>query len=365
MESYAGTIKATINGIIRDIDSNAIFDKEKKSLYLKMFEEYECWQPLIRLLRRCINEEKSRKIEYYITLAKIYNKVLNDLQTTAQVCSQVIKDCNLTYPVFHLEMLAEISSQGEYFVEATVLETVYSMFSSPKDTILCLERLCFIYEKKRHDEARLNECYEKLMSFDANNIKALRYFKAMHTQCYDWEGVIRILKTLHASYERPNDKYLAAQEMAAIYQYQMDQPQKALDTIQDLCADSPLDTSIIRYDAFSRLRDWGGCLRTLDYCLKRAGSSHDKAIIYLKMGDIQERQGNSHEACASYHASLRYDPETLESYERLIYHALSDFDWPTTIRYLELLKSHVKNQKLVQRIAVVRDDLKKLLGESQ
>ena len=363
MEPNPISIKQTINAIIDDINGEFVFDENKLLEYLGVLEDYECWQPYFRLLSKCIDEQKFRKIDHYIKLARIHNLVFADLDTAAQVCARLIADLELSYEVFQAQVLAEVVTSGDYLAEASVLDRVFPAFSSKQDLISCLERLCFIFEKKRHNDVRLSEYYEKLINIDSNNIKALRYFKGIYIQSNEWEEVIRILQALHSHYERQNDKYLAAQEMATIYQYQMDLPQKALDTIQNLCGESPLDTTVIRYDAFSRLRDWQGCLDTLDTCLKKVDGSHDKSIIQLKMGELYERMGKSREAVSCYQASIRYNPELLESYERLIYFSLRDLDWFSTVRYMELLRSQIKNRNLAKKISLVCDGIKSLIAE--
>ena len=363
MELDSSSIKTTINTIIDEISGDFVFDETKLQLYFSNLEGYECWQPYFRLLSRCIDEQRFRKVEYYIRLARIHNLVFNDPVATAAVCARLIVDLELSYTAFQAQALAEIVSPGDYIGEASILDRVFPIFTSKEDLITCLERLCFIFEKKRHNEGKLNEYYERLLGIDPCNIKALRYFKGVYTQANDWTEVIRILEILSSQSQRTSDKHLAAQEMATIYQYQMDLPLKALETIENLCAESPLDTALIRFDAFTRLRDWGGCIDTLNSCLIKADSHQEKAIIHLKMGELYERQARPIEAFTSYQACLRYNPELLEAYEKLIYHSLRDLDWLSTVKHLELLRSQLKNRNLAKKLSLLSGGIKKMIDD--
>ncbi len=105
------------------------------------------------------------------------------------------------------------------------------------------------------------------MQLDPLNIKALRYFKLLFTQNYEWEKVVTMLRNLLTASKHARDVFRVGQELAAVLLYQLDRPQEAIDVVTKYCEGSPLDTSTISYDAYQRLNDWQGCLRILRECV--------------------------------------------------------------------------------------------------
>src|SRR5690606_9965975 len=131
--------------------------------------------------------------------------------------------------------------------------------------------------KKTHNEQLLDRAYKRLREVDPTNVKALRYFKLYFTQANEWEEVVAILKTLLGSVTRPQEVYRVAQELAAIYLYQLDMADEAITTLDTYCEGSPLDASQIMFDAYQRMANWNGCLKVLRQCLVSVGTDRDRA----------------------------------------------------------------------------------------
>ena len=189
-----------------------------------------------------------------------------------------------------------------------------------------------------------------MLNLDPSNTKALRYFKAVFTQSQDWENVVRILKVLYESSKHRNDAYRIAQELATVYLFQLDLPQSCLDVLDAYCQGSPLDTSSLYYEASYRKRDWRGCLEVLESYLSKVDNDTNRAIIYLKMGELHELLNDIDSAIKCYELSYESQKTLLESLENLIEINIDLKNWPKVVTWLECMKKTTDKPHLSERI---------------
>jgi tetratricopeptide (TPR) repeat protein len=261
-----------------------------------------------------------------------------------------MKDLKLSYSDFREKVLHSVVNEMDFDQEAIILQAILPRLKSKEDSVSCLERLCLIYEKKKYDEAQLNKSYEKLYDLDPTNIKALRYFKVVYTQTNQWEKVVQILLNLYHSAKHVNDKYRSAQELAAVYLYQLDQPTNAIDAIEKYCVDSPLNTFTIHYEAYYRIQNWEGCLKVLRNYLKRVEGGLNKAIIHLKIGELEEQVNRISDAEQSFLQAVELAPKMLEPIENLLEMFLDTHNWDKVMTYLQKLYDLVDDPFLKDKI---------------
>ncbi|MFW7378180.1 MAG: tetratricopeptide repeat protein [Oligoflexus sp.] len=324
-------------------------DEEVDRLLLTL-EAFECWEPYFRLIHKKIKIAARRSINDYIRLARVYYRSLENLRKAGDVCFQMVRDLNVPFVLLRDEIIPQILYEEDFKSEASLLEAMLPALDERSDTISCLERLCLIYEKKKYDEQRLNNCYEKLVSLDPQNLKALRYFKVVYTQNQDWGRVVRVLRDLYENSRHVNDRYRIAQELATVYLYQLDEPRAAIEVIETLCKNSSLDTTTIHYEAFYRLEDWQGCMRVLELYLEKLEAPFDKAIILYKIGELETMLGRVSHAKERYQQSLRFAPHLLEALENLIEIFVEQRDWAGVLNSLEHLKNVVHKEQLKERV---------------
>lgn len=317
---------------------------------VQTLEAYECWAPFFRLLKAKIGTPQRRERGDYIRMARVYYLYLEDEASAGDICHQMIRDLNIPFVEFRDEISPQIIASEDFTAEAQLFDAILPSLGSRDDTIACLERLCLIYEKKKYDEVQLNQTYEKLVSLDPANLKALRYFKVIYTQNHEWPKVVRVLRQLYENSTHLNDRYRIAQELATVYLYQLDEPQAAIEVVESLCQGSPLDTTTIHYEAFYRLQNWQGCLQVLERYLAKLDSAYDQGIVFYKLGELEQMLGRPSGAAQRYRQSLRLAPTLLESMERLIELAIDQKDWESVLKLLGQLRNAVQKEHLQERI---------------
>jgi tetratricopeptide (TPR) repeat protein len=319
--------------------------------YITTFEEYECWSPYFIILSQKLKSKTTSSRETYVRLARVQSLYLEDVFAAAETCAQLVKNLEISFNTFLLEIIPEIVEKDDFASEAAILQAVTTEFSNPADHASCLERLCMLYEKKTYNERQLSASYEKLLEIDRKNVRALRYFKLVYTQSQDWENVARLLQDLMKSVKHQQERFRVAQELATVLLYHLDQPEDSIRVIEAYCAESPLDTTNIQYEAYQRLRDYQGCHRILTARLKKESDGINQAIIYYKLGEVLTNLEKPREATESYEKAALLWQDFLDPIEKLLYIANKAKDWPRILHWLEELKGRLKVTDNSRRVA--------------
>ncbi len=347
--------------MVAQVDSGVALSADVRNDILQTFEQYECWGPYFRLIKRSLQDPAARHISDYVRLARVQNLYLEDVFAGAETCAHLVAELSVNYQRFSEEILPHVIEFEDFAAEATILSAVCDRFTIVVDRVACLERLCMLFEKKTHNETQLAKTYERLLAIDPRNVKALRYFKMVFTQNSEWEEVVGILKTLIGCVTHRQELYRVAQELAAIFLYQLDMAEEAINILETHCVESPLDTSTILYDAYQRLANWHGCLKVLRQCLLNVDSDAGRAVLHLKIASLHEQLNELDQALDNFGKASKLWPTFLDPIEGMINVALVKKDWPLVSTWLEHLAVKVEDDKLKaqlrQAIRRVQDGL--------
>ncbi|MBP9706131.1 MAG: hypothetical protein KBD78_00700 [Oligoflexales bacterium] len=326
-------------------------DKDQVDRVLKTLANFECWVPFQKLIEQHTRHgDRADQLQRLVWFAKIQYQNLSDLPGCLNSCELVLRQNKLNYQNFRNDVLYQIINNEEWPTEAAILEHICNLFHDRTDRVRCLERLCLIYEKKLPKEDELSATYEKLLSTDENNIKALKYFKLVYSQENDWLQVRKILERLLKLSEK-NEAFRVAQELASLLIYQVDDAKSAIEILDKYCKNSPLDTSNLYYDAFFNTKNWDACIRILEQLLLKSKLAKEKAILNYRLSEILNFKDDLAKSIEKCELALTLDPKLLETYEHLIGVYLLLKDWKNTYRILKLLKQEIQNLFVRERLA--------------
>jgi hypothetical protein len=325
---------------------------------LELLGIHECWDPYFRLAKKLLSNPPFKTQRLFTQIARSQNLSLEDIFGATDTCISAVRELGLTYLKFTEEILSQILESEDFASEATILSGVATVFRDHSDHIQALERLCLLYEKKLHNDRLLAETYDKLLATDGGNLKALRYFKLVFTQNNEWEEVCRILKALLQNVSYPQEIYRVAQELAAVWLYQLNEPREALQVLETFCSDSPLDTSNILYDAYESLGDLNGCLKILRECLLNASDDTGRAKLLFKIAALEEQQGDQNSALQHYQKSFTLWPPLLDAAEGIISIAVEQKNWKLLEDTLNSLLENTQDIRLRGQIDQARRRLK-------
>ncbi len=353
-----------IRRLVQQLDGGAALSAEARNDALETFERYECWGPYLRLVKKGIDHAASRQLGDYVRLARAQNLYLEDTFAAAETCSLLVQHLKIGFARFCEEVLLRVIEPEDYGAEAAIMGAICDKLPTKDDLVACLERLALLYEKKTHNDGQLSKTYERLLAVDKLNVKALRYFKLAYTQNNEWEEVVEVLKTLLKAVRRPQELFRVAQEFAAIYLYQLDRAEDAINVLETYCADSPLDTSTILFDAHQRLANWQGCLKVLRQCLLSVDDDYSRAVLHLKIASLHEQLAELDAAQDNFVKSATLWPNLLDSVEGVINVALAKRDWKTIQHWLDVLAGKVSDERLGAQLKQVQKRLKDGLDHS-
>lgn len=317
---------------------------------LQTLEAFECWEPWTNLVKAHAKLHPDSFVDDYCLLARIQILYFEDVLAAADCCRMLVESSGMSFERFRSNVLDRVIEQDDFAAEGIILQSVWERFSALPDRIASLERICFIYEKKHHNEVLLNQFYERLIKIHPENAKALRYFRTLYTQMQDWSSVVSILKRLLSASKHPQEIFRYAQELAAVYLYQLDDANNAIHYIEEHCKNSTLDTSTIHYEAYHRLGKYDGCLKVLRACLATIEDDSTKAVIHYRIASLFEQQGQHQLAFENYEKTLRLQDHFLEAIEGLISTSIKLKNWTGVKEWLAVLASNVTSPALANQI---------------
>lgn len=349
-----------LHAVIQQVkDGKNFADDEALREAEKILGDHECWLPLFELWDSRLTGDKRSDLDIFLRKIKIEIVYFSDNQLVAKRAQEIVRRFRLSFNVFRIEVLG--FGGEDWFLESDILQAVCHEFVNVSDRVKCLERICSLYEKKIPDERLLDKFYRELIDIDSRNIKALKYFKMIHSQNFDWDLVIDALRRIIAHANR-SEAYRAAQELAAIYLYSKNEPQEALRIIDEHCADSPLDKSTILHDIYTRLGDWSACISLLQQKLTGEQQATKQAELHVKIAKLQDKLGRNDLATQEYEQALAKDFDCLEAFEAVVESCIQREEWPAAIHWLNELGNRVDKSQLArieqlkEKIAIISDE---------
>lgn len=318
---------------------------------LGQLESFECWQPLFRYLDQVIASGGASLADGYARSIRIRLRYFDDIVTAQALAADLVRRCQLDFIAFRDLVLNEQVIPGlTASHEAALLEAVCDAFSAQGDRVQSMERLTSVYEKRLFNEVKLHQVFERLIKLDADNVKALRYFKVAFSQNGDWEQVARVLRRLINVAKSSREKYRLAHDLAYNLVYHMDQPRDALLVLDRYCRESPLDVSQIEFDAAYRTGDLDQCIRVLRSALSHVRDDAGRAIIYFRMAGLSRQAGHNRECEKQLRESIATWPVFLDPFESLIQLFLDERRWQDVASTLNELASRIQDPELAAQI---------------
>ena len=343
--------------VIAKIKNGEQFSASEQSEVEHLLVEHECWKPLFKLLDRGLTGKIRSDLHVHQSKLKIEVEYLSNWQAALQRVQEIVSRLGVDFDFFRLEILQQIV-ENNWQKQADILMAVHDKFQHLSDKIKCLERICFIYEKKIPNEELLRKFYLTLNKLDNKNIKAMKYFKMLHSQNFEWDKVIGLLKKIMAN-GNTSEVYRSAQELATVYLYSKNLPQRSLEVLNKYCADSPLDKFAILYDIYTRLNDWKSCITLLRAKLASSRSPIAQSKLHFKIGNLLERLADWQGAVEEYKQAFNKDMNFISALEKMIDIYAREGNWEDVLVCLQELQDKVSERSKHLRIEKLINDIKR------
>ena len=351
---------AAVRRIIASINAGDQLTPTQQHEAQQLLTDHECWIPLFQLLDNKLKDGSQDALAVFLHKISIEIKYLSEHERVAKRAREIVKRFGVDFAWFRLKILSTID--GNWYLEADVLKAVCMDFRAQPDRVKCMEKICSLYEKKIPDEQLLQKYYRDLLKIDPKNILALKYYKLLHYQNFDWERVIDALRKI-MRWGNLSDTYRSAQEMAAVHLYSKNNPQEAWRIMQQHCADSPLDQSTILYDIHARLGNDRECVQILQKKLAAARHPALQAQLHVRIAALQEKLGHLDAATQEYERAFEKDPCQIEIVEKITRVHLQRDDLRSVMDWLRKLENRVTEEEHRERLRRLQNMVKKRLAE--
>jgi tetratricopeptide (TPR) repeat protein len=324
-------------------ESDAKYDE-----ILSVLESHECWNSWFDAIKA--KNKSSYDLNDYIRMIRVNIFYLEDVESASGTAKDLVSSKKMSYTDFRKLVLDKLLESEAYKTEGALLKGVWDVFPSRDDQIAAVERLCFIFEKKSHNETLLQHFYGLLRHMHPENAKALRYFRNLYSQSQDWGAVIDVLKKLLSSSKHKQEVFRYAQELAAVHLYQLGDCREAIRYIEEYCAGSTLDTSTVHYEAYYRLGNLEGCLRVLRSALLVVEDAETRAIIHYRIACIYDQLGQPQLAYDNFRKTLELHDDFFEAIEGLISSSIKLKNWVAVRDWLNVLAGKTRSPNLVGQL---------------
>jgi tetratricopeptide (TPR) repeat protein len=353
----------SISDILKHSSSEDIARSVHYHQLTQTLELHECWSLWFAAVKSHTKLNRLN-LDDYVKMIRVNIIYLEDIDAASILSRDLLQIFRLGYLDFRNQVLDQVLEFEDFRNESVILTGVWEYFSLREDQISAIERVCFIFEKKAHNESLLHQYYEKLRKIHPENPKALRYFRNLYSQSQEWALVIEVLSKLLTTAKHKQEVFRYAQEAAAVYLYQLGNYEESIRYIEEYCAGSTLDTSTIHYEAYFRLGNLDGCLRVLRSALNAADDQLTKSIIHYRIAVIYEQLNQYEQSYENFKKTLELNDNFFEAIEGLICSAIKLKKWVAVLDWLNVLAGRTQFPHLAVQIKTGIERLKEGLSNA-
>lgn len=341
MKEDLGYSPDQVKQMVGQVMSGESLAREESQNYKSVFRAYECWKPYIKLLEDSLQRSNNDDLENeFVDLIYAFFRFYYDFNAAVKYSKDYLSKLKPEFETFRVRLLDQLDLAD---IEKTEYLKTLAGFFARQEQVKCLEYISTIFEKKLHDEKQLSGTYKKILSLEPKNLRSLRFFKTVYMQNEEWDQVADVLLKIIAASPHASEKYRVAHELSGVYLYQLDQPKKAIETLEMYCQNSPLDKSSLLYEAYAKGEQWDKCIDVLEKLLISLNDEQKKPFIFYRLGLLVARTGNLDKAREYLQKANEMAPQLWEPMEELIHVAILQKNWSELLVLLSELIDKVKN----------------------
>jgi tetratricopeptide (TPR) repeat protein len=308
-------------GIGKSIPYFHAMSRSEQDESLKVLEAYECLGQVVRLLDWRLQQSKSSDVSIfsdYLWMMRVYYLGIEDFERFVEVAIRAVTTLSLPFSIVRIHIAEAILGVENFQDQAKLFNRLADVFVSRAQLIPLLERLALIYEKKLFLDEKVDEVYRKLLEVDADNVKALRYYKLHHMQSGQHIEAAQQLERLVTVLQNPFEKQRAAHELAQIFLYNLNNPARAREILETQCSDSLLDTHLTLMEALERLGAYADLVALLRQVVHSTENYEDKASLHLRISYALLKSGDFDGSVMAAQAAVDLMPQSFLAHEALL-----------------------------------------------
>ena len=291
--------------VVEFVKSGSIIPISKQQSYLSLLADFECWDMFIQAVKIMTKVMlKDRLIDYHGYVSRICFNYLENYSLFEDLLIESSKSLKMPFNVFWRLMINDAMDHKDYVAEARALEKLILKEPNKQFAEKALERLVLLYEEKIYNDELINNTYKKLLRLNANNVKALIYFKNICTQRQDWKEVEHLLKSLIVSNQLTIEKNYYIIELAAVYLNYLNETNLAKDLLKQITGKNGYHTCKTKFCLLSLSGEYSSAFDCLKDMLEVVEDPSKKAHIYFHLALTRLNLNEIEEAFADFEKSL-------------------------------------------------------------
>ncbi len=316
----------------------------------KLYVRADKWEEIIRINEmesQIVNDQK-QVISLLHRSGEIYEEKLNDKDKAIETYKQV-----LTLSPAYLPALQNLGRL--YFIKGlwdeliTMYRQEMEISRNESQKISLLYKIGELYEEKlvRLDDAIA--AYQQVLEIQPGNFPALKALGRIYSSQRDWANLIEILEKEATAIEDPNQKTIALFRVAEIWEYQLQRPEKAIETHQYIL--QLLNDHALSLNALIRLytarKEWREVLSVYERELSATTNPARQIQILFRMAEIHANEVNDLvQAADTYEKILSIEPDHLASMEALERIYLAQRNYPSLMKVYEAMAQRTTDDQL-------------------
>jgi cellulose synthase operon protein C len=328
----------------------------------KLFVRADRWTDLIQindLEAQLINDQK-QVVSLLHRNVEIYEEKLNDKDAAIEMYKKVLALSPAYLPALQsLGRLYFIKGRWDDLIAMHRQEIEVTLNEDQQITLLY--KIGELFEEKLVQEDKAIVAYQEVLRLQSTNFPAMKALIRIYTNKRDWERLIEIYERESSVLEDPQQKSLSLFRVAEIHENHLNQPEKAIETLQAILQIFPTHAPSIRslIRLHTRAQDWRGLLGVYEKEIQNTSNETQQVQILSSMAEIYSLHVNDLvRAAESYEKVLLIKPNHLSAMEALERIYLSQRNYGALTRVYEMLSQRTADKLLQQSLQAQIADLK-------
>jgi tetratricopeptide (TPR) repeat protein len=307
----------------------------------KLHVRADRWEDMINvneLEAQLINDQK-QVVSLLHRNGEIYEEKLNDKDKAIEMYKKVLALAPSYLPALQsLGRLYFIKGRWEDLIAMHRQEIEVTL--NEDQQIALLYKIGELFDEKLVQEDKAIVAYQEVLRIQPTNFPALKSLIRIFANKRDWESLIEVYEKESNVLEDPQQRALSLYRVAEIWENHLDQPEKAVETLQSILQTIPDHTpsmrSLIRL--YAQAEDWRGLLGVYERQLQNSVLESQTIQIFGAIAEIYTNQLNDLVQAAECHEKvLELKDDHLPSIEALERIYLSQRNYSSLARIYESL----------------------------
>ncbi|QQR88835.1 MAG: hypothetical protein IPJ88_11425 [Myxococcales bacterium] len=283
------------------------------------------WQELAQVYESQLAEaeEDSLRVALLNQLAEVQENYLQDFDGAIASYKQVFAlDARQVEAATALQRLHQSVENYEALAQVTIKKA--AALSSPEEQKEELLKAALVYEEMLHAPELAADVYSQVLEIDEFEVRALDRLVSVYLQLEKWTELLRVYNRKIDAILDPEEKKRLLVEVGAVYERELQQPEKAIDTYQRILEIDPEDrVAIARLDVLHQASaNWTELLSVLERQVDLAEDPREALAHRFRIAELWDQKlDDAARALDGYREILQFEPEhagVLEALERMI-----------------------------------------------